>query len=68
MARYLISFNAGAMDHITAEDLPDVGKAAHGRDAPRGRRALNHVVRNGGLDVRFHDAAAHLRAGRPSSS
>ena len=29
MARYLISFNDGAMDHITAEDLPDVGKAAH---------------------------------------
>jgi hypothetical protein len=29
MPRYLISFNDGAMDHITDEDLPDVGKAAH---------------------------------------
>ncbi|KQR08616.1 YciI family protein [Cellulomonas sp. Leaf334] len=29
MTQYLISFNEGAMDHITAEDLPDVGKAAH---------------------------------------
>ena len=28
MTEYLISFNEGAMDHITAEDLPDVGKAA----------------------------------------
>ncbi|MGV9215128.1 YciI family protein [Micromonospora sp. RB23] len=29
MARYLISFNDGAMDHIPAEELPEVGKAAH---------------------------------------
>ncbi|WP_435206664.1 YciI family protein [Micromonospora sp. bgisy143] len=29
MARYLISFNDGAMDHIPAEDWPDVGKASH---------------------------------------
>ncbi|MFG3554820.1 YciI family protein [Micromonospora sp. NPDC047557] len=29
MPRYLISFNEGAMDHIPAEDWPDVGKAAH---------------------------------------
>lgn len=28
MTQYLISFNDGAMDHITAEELPDVGKAA----------------------------------------
>ncbi|MBL7254004.1 YciI family protein [Paractinoplanes lichenicola] len=28
MAQYLISFNEGAMDHITAEDLPAVGEAA----------------------------------------
>ncbi|MCU7728715.1 YciI family protein [Actinoplanes sp. KI2] len=28
MTRYLISFNDGAMDHIPAEDMPDVGKAA----------------------------------------
>ncbi|MEV4708133.1 YciI family protein [Actinoplanes sp. NPDC049316] len=27
--RYLISFNDGAMDHIPAEELADVGKAAH---------------------------------------
>jgi len=29
MTRYLISFNDGAMDHIPAEDMPDVGKAAN---------------------------------------
>jgi hypothetical protein len=29
MTRYLISFDAGAMDHITEEDMPTVGKAAH---------------------------------------
>ena len=29
MPQYLISFNDGAMDHISAEDLPDVGKASH---------------------------------------
>jgi hypothetical protein len=29
MTRYLISFDAGAMDHIPAEDWPDVGKASH---------------------------------------
>ncbi|MFI7540329.1 YciI family protein [Actinoplanes sp. NPDC049599] len=29
MTRYLISFNDGAMDHIPAEELADVGKAAH---------------------------------------
>jgi hypothetical protein len=29
MTRYLISFDAGAMDHIPDEDAPDVGKAAH---------------------------------------
>lgn len=29
MALYLISFEKGAMDHIPAEDFPDVGKAAH---------------------------------------
>jgi len=29
MAEYLISFNEGAMDHIPAEDWPDVGKASH---------------------------------------
>ncbi|MET8006137.1 YciI family protein [Nonomuraea glycinis] len=29
MARYLISFNDGAMDHIPDEDWDDVGKAAH---------------------------------------
>ncbi|MET8084703.1 YciI family protein [Micromonospora sp. NPDC005237] len=29
MPRYLISFNEGAMDHIPAEDWPDVGKASH---------------------------------------
>jgi hypothetical protein len=29
MTRYLISFDDGAMDHIPAEDYPEVGKAAH---------------------------------------
>ncbi|GAA1809743.1 YciI family protein [Luedemannella flava] len=29
MPLYLISFDDGAMDHITGEELPDVGKAAH---------------------------------------
>ncbi|MGC4747383.1 YciI family protein [Micromonospora sp. DT201] len=29
MTRYLISFNDGAMDHISDADLPDVGKASH---------------------------------------
>jgi hypothetical protein len=30
MARYLISFDAGAMDHIPEEEMPAVGKASHG--------------------------------------
>ena len=29
MTQYLISFDAGAMDHIPDEDMPDVSKAAH---------------------------------------
>jgi hypothetical protein len=29
MTRYLISFDAGAMDHIPEEEMPSVGKAAH---------------------------------------
>jgi hypothetical protein len=29
MTRYLISFDASAMDHIPAEDLPVVSKASH---------------------------------------
>jgi hypothetical protein len=29
MTRYLISFDAHAMDHIAAEDMPDVARAAH---------------------------------------
>ena len=29
MARYLISFERGAMDHIPDEDFPQVGKDAH---------------------------------------
>ncbi|MEU6077623.1 YciI family protein [Micromonospora sp. NPDC047074] len=29
MARYVVSFNDGAMDHIPDEDWPDVGKASH---------------------------------------
>ncbi|WP_213456747.1 YciI family protein [Rhizomonospora bruguierae] len=29
MTRYLISFNDGAMDHIPAAEMPDVGTASH---------------------------------------
>ena len=29
MTRYLISFDAGAMDHILEEEMPAVGKASH---------------------------------------
>jgi hypothetical protein len=29
MAKYVISFEKGGMDHIPAEDFPEVGKAAH---------------------------------------
>jgi hypothetical protein len=29
MALYLISFDSGAMDHIPAEEIPAVGRAAH---------------------------------------
>ena len=29
MTRYLISFDAHAMDHIAAEEMPAVGRAAH---------------------------------------
>ena|SRR5688572_8175546 len=29
MTRYLISFDAGAMDHIRDDEVPAVGKAAH---------------------------------------
>ena len=29
MTRYLISFDAGSMDHIPDEEMADVGKAAH---------------------------------------
>jgi hypothetical protein len=29
MTRYLISFDANAMDHIPREDIPAVGEAAH---------------------------------------
>ncbi|WBB71914.1 YciI family protein [Micromonospora sp. WMMD1128] len=29
MARYLISFNDGGMDHIPTEELPEVSKATH---------------------------------------
>ena len=33
MARYLISFNDGAMDHITAEEPPDAEMGAMLRQA-----------------------------------
>ncbi|GAB3803010.1 YciI family protein [Micromonospora zhanjiangensis] len=29
MTRYVVSFNDGAMDHIPAEEMPEVAKSAH---------------------------------------
>ncbi|MBB5981708.1 YciI family protein [Kribbella solani] len=29
MARYMISFDRGAMDHISEAEIPEVGRAAH---------------------------------------
>jgi hypothetical protein len=48
MTRYLISFNDGAMDHITDEDLPAVGRAA----AAAVQEAVNAgvFVAGGGLE------------------
>jgi hypothetical protein len=48
MTEYLISFNEGAMDHISDEDLPAVGKAAH--DVYQEALSAGVWVYGGGLD------------------
>ena len=47
MTRYLLSFDDGAMDHISAEDLPEVGEAA--RNVVREAKAAGVWVFGGGL-------------------
>lgn len=47
MMRYLISFDDGAMSHITAEDLPEVGEAAHA--VVREAKAAGVWIFGGGL-------------------
>lgn len=48
MPRYLVSFNEGAMDHITEEELPAVGEAA--RAASEEAMAAGVFVFAGGLE------------------
>jgi hypothetical protein len=48
MARYLISFENGSMDHIPAEDFPEVGEAAHA--VMREAKAAGVLVFGGGLE------------------
>jgi len=47
MTKYLISFDDGSMDHIPAEDLPEVGEAAH--NVVREAEAAGVWVFGGGL-------------------
>ncbi len=47
MHRYLISFDDGSMDHITAEDLPMVGEAA--RAIVREAKAAGIWIFGGGI-------------------
>ena len=47
MPRYLISFDDGSMDHISAEDLPAVGDAA--RAVVREAKAAGVWIFGGGL-------------------
>ena len=47
MPRYLISFDDGAMDHITADELPAVGEAAHA--VVRAAKAAGVWIFGGGL-------------------
>src|SRR5262249_53574589 len=56
MTRYLISFDDGAMDHIPADDIPDVGRAAH----EVMQEAVNAGVRgfSGGLERQRASIAA----------
>jgi hypothetical protein len=48
MPRYLISFDAHAMDHIPAEEMPAVGEAAH--EVVREAMAAGVLVFGGGLE------------------
>jgi hypothetical protein len=50
MTRYLISFDARAMDHIAAEDMPDVARAAH--DVVHEAQNAGVFVFGGGLENR----------------
>lgn len=47
MMRYLISFDDGAMNHISEEDIPAVGEAAHG--VAREAKAAGVWIFGGGL-------------------
>lgn len=47
MARYLISFDDGSMDHIPEEDFPAVGEAAH--QVAREAKAAGAWIFGGGL-------------------
>ncbi|MFG1817069.1 YciI family protein [Kribbella sp. NPDC049174] len=53
MTRYLISFGNGAMDHIPAEDFPEVGKAAHA--VIQEAKDAGVLVFGGGLDYENDD-------------
>jgi hypothetical protein len=48
MARYLISFDDGSMDHIPEADFPRVGEAAH--SVLREAKAAGVWVTGGGVD------------------
>jgi hypothetical protein len=48
MARYLISFDDGAMDHIPKDDLPAVGEAAHA--VVREAKAAGVWIHGGGVE------------------
>ena len=53
MPRYLISFGNGSMDHIPAEDWPEVGKAAHA--VLQEAKDAGVFVFGGGLDYENDD-------------
>jgi hypothetical protein len=53
MARYLISFGNGSMDHIPEADFPEVGKAAHA--VIQEAKDAGVFVFGGGLDYENDD-------------
>ncbi|MEV6281915.1 YciI family protein [Kribbella sp. NPDC051770] len=53
MAKYLISFDKGAMDHIPEEDFPEVGRAGHA--VCREAKEAGVFVYSGGLDYDAED-------------